>query len=289
MLKNIIESYIVRPWKILFKNPSIIFFVFILVLFNGVSGEISKIFIQLNLRLEPNYFFHELPKIAFNLIAENLIYCLMIFPVFFFGAALVSVIAMANISEVYQENYTSLKSFLKKGWTRNFLWFIPVKMSIYAFLIIASIIIYLILRHLYLSFGLNTIYLFLLYLAALYPLFYLLVSFSAMMSVLRMSSNERLKKFSYLTKKRNAITIYLFYATRLAIEIVLVGVVPVLITKFGLPIYLMTLSIAIGLTIPLAFFRSSGFEVKLFILRNDVQIKSLFSKYYDKYHVNEQI
>lgn len=280
------NRYILSPLKVIFSNPIILLFVFVITIFNLFSNKLLSSILNIQLELKPEWIYYKFPALILRLLDQKMLEISIISFLVFLCASIISVNVMLNITEVYRGRVYNFKTIFTRNLTKALVWFFIAEVILHLVFGLIGLLMYICCLFLYRCCQIDLILLLLGLSVFLYPFFYLLLSFSAMMAVLPLTSVDKISKFNYIFMKKNFFQIYIFYLVRIGMEMGLLIFCPLLISYFGLPTYLFSVSIALILTIPFAFFRGSGYEIKLLILSNDKQINTIFQSYYDKIYTS---
>lgn len=286
-MKNLIENIIIRPFKWLLQNPMLIVFSFIIIGFNRYSSSFLNGIINISPKSTINWFVYTLPNKLFEVVSLHWLKLLAAYLIITIMASVITVVYSYNMVQVFLSKPIGHRISIKENKISSYLFFFATELVI-NFLYGASILlIYILVRFLYINFGLNALFLFII-IFLLYPLYYLAMSFSAFISVIPMTNMEKVQKITSILRLNRLIPLYIFYCIRLLLEAALVILIPIVVIRVVHYPTLASISITIGLMIPFAFFRNSSIEMKLNVLRQDNLIRTFFHQHYSKYYdVNE--
>jgi len=168
---------------------------------------------------------------------------------------------------LFQEKRKSLFSSFLKIRFRSILFFLTSEIIVYICFTLISFLFYIVTKQIWIYTDSTSLVLSILgvFFLLLYPIFYILISITATISVLSLDIEGKLKRISWFFEKNNFKTIYAFYFTRLTIECIFAIIMPIIIALFIGGI----LKFIIGafLMIPLFILRLSSFKLKLDILK----------------------
>lgn len=113
-----------------------------------------------------------------------------------------------------------------------------------------------------------------------FPVYYMTLSFIAVIACSGGSIVERVRRLRYGLRRGNIWKLSLYYVSRIGSELALVGGGAWLIAKFGAPSWALPLMVMAALIVPLAAIRTTGFALKLEILKDDPWFRKHFESYY---------
>lgn len=158
--------------------------------------------------------------------------------------------------------------------------FVVLETIIYVIFGIIAMIIYIIFRYIWLNYQFSTYFFLIIFFVLLYPLFYMSVSIAGFLSVLPLKIKTALKKIELFLSKNAFTKLYLFYGARGVLELSIFAFIPYIILSNINNVILSSVLIAMGLSIPNVVFKGSSFSFKLHLLKEDENIKEIFSKHY---------
>lgn len=110
-----------------------------------------------------------------------------------------------------------------------------------------------------------------------YPLYYAAGAAASMVAVFPVASSAKVSVLRGLASRSNLGKLYVFYALRIGIELLLVVVVPLALSPLAAGRVLGSVSIALGLMIPFTLLQGAAYQLKLNLLSADPTVQRLFT------------
>ena len=267
------------------QNPSVLLVFFFVIVYNGLQHWLLSVHDNVQVLDLGAWAFESLPILVSEIFSDPIYLLLVLLALL--AQAFFGVWVSQELMLIYQHQRRSVLDSLEHLRVAPFIW-----------LFLAIVIVHLVfgafglalyapayalwhLRHM------NFLPVLVFGFVVLYPLFYISLSVSATFSVLPFSTRERIKKMKYLASGKKIRALYFFYAARLAIEGVLVLVLPYMSLILFQNEALASISLTIGLLVPFALLRGSSYELKLELLISDPDINALFAKHFCHVDVEE--
>ncbi len=109
-----------------------------------------------------------------------------------------------------------------------------------------------------------------------YPVFYFTQAASGVLATLPVDNTKKSSLLVYLYCFKGCKRLYSFYGMRIAIELVLSGLLPFLLSNLNIMKFMIPWLVLCGLCLPFALFRSVSYEVKVKMFMADPEVAILF-------------
>ena len=274
-LKTILNNFL----KIILKHKNIFCIVFLFIIFNKYRDSISKKYFSFEIEFSNNFLYVKSINILNDIFSKNFLLFLFLFLFLFLIANFLTLISVKNLFQTYKKINKSFFSFWDKDLFKSYIFFTIYNIIYSIFFLILCTILFL-LNYFFYRLNINTLYFFTFLILILFPVFYICISWSAFVSVFKLKNKDKIKKLFLLFKLKIFWNIYIFYSVRIILEIIITFLIFLLLKYLNLNILINIFISSFLLLIPFIFFRSSGFEIKLFILKDDEYIKNEFKEYF---------
>lgn len=277
---TIIHKYIVRPFQLIIKNRSVILLVMVVLILDNINNILTE---SLGLSFNPNnilngvWVFEYLPTSLLDIFGQS--WFILGTVVLTIAQTLITVLTMVDLKLTYQYKKHDLRRVLGETKFSYFSWYFAWLVGSYTAYLALIIGVYFLSSLIWFSTRTNTIVVALAFVAFIFPFFYSLLSIGAKISVTSSHNKFVLMKHILIFEKLKKI--YLFYVTRLSIEIITLIIVPIISLHILKSSWL---AIPIGiviLVIPLSVFRASTFEFFLYLFKDDKSINLQFYKHFE--------
>jgi hypothetical protein len=272
-----LHQLIKRHLQYISNSKSIVIFVFLLLIANLAGTQIASALLNIAIRFTPQYLFDEIGYHLQQFVTRSWIYVVSLVPVLDFAIALLGLTCFRKISAQFVSDYSTRMKNNSSTLAKSIAWFYFQKALIHLGYILWIFVSYVFSYWLYKAFAVNSVWIFALMVAAVYPIFYFSQSVSAMLATLPLKNSERSARLKYLYCVTAMKVLYPFYSVRIGIEWFLSAILPVFLAEMEVFKPLIPLLVAIELCVPFSFLRTLSFEIKLSIFSRDEKICSMLS------------
>lgn len=271
---QVIATYVTHPIRLIWKNWSALLLFSTLILLDHFLG-LSKIKIELN----ASWAYDILPQILQKIVHSPLVVGAIIFVSLL--KSIISSFLSQDMVFMYQGHRKSLINSICNVSVRNVIWFIIAESLVYFVFALIAFSFYFSTYMIWHRMRLDFFILCALAFVLLYPVFYMTLSSIWMISAFPITPKARLKKVQILLTSNNFKRLYAFYGFRVLMESAILLCLPIIITIFMKDVHFIQVAIGFALVAPLALIRGSAYEIKLDLLRNDLEMRVMFDYYYN--------
>ena len=224
--------------------------------------------------LERGWMFDQLPSMLGNAAMNPLILLAGLI------ALLVSILLTVAVQEDLYVSYRSQRNFRRPLFRRiaikSLAWFATADIIIYVAYIALLLLVYLPAWLVWHREQTDLSAVVLIVAALTYPIEYASTAAFAMVSVWPISTVERLQALRLLARRRAAAKIYIFYALRILVETLLLGVLPFIGAAYLHSRLLAELLTCVAACVPFVVLRSSSYALKLSFMNDAPTVRDLF-------------
>lgn len=266
-----------RGYGLLRAAPIVIFTVAIVLLYNEYSNRFFIWFTGAKPSFSVGGFFVELPDFLRRL---PILLSLTLFVLGTLGACAISIYSTTSFTLAFRGRPNSLLKTLQKTRLKN-IWFLFLcHVVVVPFTVLWLTLCYLALSATSLPLSFKS-YSFLLISALTFILYYMTLAVAVIIAIVDDTVSNKLRKFKYFATLRSFSRLSQFYLIRIGAELGIIALTGIVLSwlrvrsEYILPIIVVALTV-----LPFALLRSSGFVLKLEILRPDNYFRTLFENYY---------
>jgi hypothetical protein len=273
-LKQIVKSYVSRPFRLIATSVSVLAIVLLLFLIDQAYNRVAPV------TPEPSstWLYIVLPRLLNTFIHSKS--AVIITAILYLVKSVLIYAVMADVVRIYRWRSMSIRKMMHSLQFNSFVWFLQIESAIFLIFGVAATLSYLLSYFLWNLLQWDTVWLITVLFVALYPAFYALLSMSAFVSVVPLSGSQRTAKFLYLLRGSSARQLYIFFFGRAAVEI-LIGVIAPAVVIYAIPNpWIAGVIAALLIVVPLALFMGSTLEFKLSLFSGDRDIHNAFSEHY---------
>lgn len=258
------------------RAKKIIAIIFLILCINHIGGWITKFFINVGVKFTPEYIFNGVWSDIPVIIERIWLPAITLLPTLDFLMVLIGLFCFRRLSNLFIKDYWVMMEINSSSITSSSWWFYYQRALVHIAYGLWIVFSYTVSYFLFHYLRINSLLIFAVFAAIGYPVYYFMQSLLGLMATIPLSNQDRTQKLKYLYSFNAIKTLYLFYSTRLGLELLLAFILPLMLTKLQVMEFLVPWLVFAGLCIPFTFLRSLSYEIKLYIFRGDEKIKSIF-------------
>ncbi|TVT61149.1 hypothetical protein FNH05_03480 [Amycolatopsis rhizosphaerae] len=268
--RGLCDLLFLRPLKLFRRNPGIVVVVAVLVPFNLLTpgqGVLTEVF-------TPGWLFDGAPGLIGPLLRPPVLAGAVLL---YLAKNVVSAAVAQEMMLIFRNGRARLWEAVRALRPGSVVWLTVVECCTYAVFALAALLAYLPALLAWRAWRVDLTVPLLVVGVLVYPVFYAVTSTTAMMCVLPASARERLRVLRHLTRTRVFWPLYGYYAVRIVVEVLLLGIGPLVLLDLVHSKILASAAIALGVLLPFLLLRGASYALTLELLKADVAIGSVFA------------
>jgi hypothetical protein len=266
-----------RGYIILRAAPIVLIPVAVVILYNDYSNAFFNWLTGSKPHFTLNSLFTELPAFLIRLPAVLTLSLVLLGT---FTACAVSMFSMASFSLAFRRLPNSIPRAIRETRVKDILFLFLCHVIVTPVALLALALWYWLLSLTSLSLTLKS-YALLLIMALAFILYYMSLATAVMVAIADGTLSDKFRKFAYFASTTNISRLTRFYLVRIGAEFIIVGVVGFALARLHIGSdYLLPMMITAVTVLPFALLRTSGFVLKLDMLRPDPYFRKQFERYY---------